>query len=85
MKAIACLGLVAGVGGREDDGVVAHGEAVRLVGAAEDPVQRLLLMGRRRGGLVPAVAVVVVVPEHASFPEAEASRRDGLWRLGRTG
>jgi hypothetical protein len=46
-KAIACLGLVAGVGRREDDGVVAHREAVLLVGAAEDPVQRLLM---RRGG-----------------------------------
>lgn len=63
---VPVLVLVAGVGGREDDGVVAHGEAVRLVGAAEDPEQRLLV--RRRGLVVPAVAVVVVVPEHASFP-----------------
>ena len=69
----ACLGFVARVGGREDDGVVAHREAVRLVGAAEDLVQRLLMW--RRGLAVPAV--VVVVPEHA-FPEADRGR-DGGW------
>jgi hypothetical protein len=38
---------------------------------------------RRRRGRVPAVAVVVVVvPEHACFPEAEASRRGGGWDDG---
>lgn len=31
------LELVAGVGGRDDDGVVEHCEAVCLVGVAEDP------------------------------------------------
>ena len=70
----ACLGFVARVGGREDDGVVAHREAVRLVGAAEDLVQRLLMW--RRGLAVPAVAMVVVVPEHA-FPEADRGMEVG--------
>jgi hypothetical protein len=75
------LGLVARVDGREHDGAVAHGEAVVVVGAAEDLEERLVL--RRRLVVVAAVLVtVVVVAEHGASLRFRKLRASEEWRWG---
>jgi hypothetical protein len=64
-----CLELVAGVGGREHDGVAAHGDAVALVGAAEDLEQRLVV--RRR--------LVAAVGEHDGCFQKLKLRSERRW------